>query len=115
MATIGDRIKARRLEMRLTQEELATKMGYKSKSAINKIELGINDISQSKVVRFAEVLQTTPAALMGWDNEPEDQAEIEAEILTDPELMEMIHRYRKMAPEKKKILRQTAELLEPNI
>ena len=51
----------------LTQEELATRMGYKSKSTINKIELGINDIPQSKIVQFAEVLGTTPAVLMGWD------------------------------------------------
>lgn len=53
----------------MTQEELATRMGYKSKSTINKIELGINDIVQSKVVKFAEVLQTTPAYLMGLENQ----------------------------------------------
>lgn len=52
----------------MTQEELAIRMGYKSKSTINKIELGINDIVQSKVVKFAEVLQTTPAFLMGLEN-----------------------------------------------
>ena len=64
---IGDRIKEKRLELDLSQEELAQKMGYKSKSTINKIEMGINDISQSKVVAFAKVLGTTPTALMGWD------------------------------------------------
>lgn len=111
MATIGKNIKDRRLELGLTQEELATKMGYKSKSAINKIELGVNDVSQSKVVKFAEVLRTTPAHLMGWDREPEDQAEIDAEILTDPELMDMIYDYRKMSAEKKKALRQMAKAL----
>jgi transcriptional regulator with XRE-family HTH domain len=42
-------------------------MGYKSKSTINKIELGINDIPQNKIAKFAEVLGTTPAKLMGWD------------------------------------------------
>jgi transcriptional regulator with XRE-family HTH domain len=52
----------------LTQEDLANKMGYKSKSTINKIELGINDIPQSKIKKFAEVLGTTPAKLMGWDD-----------------------------------------------
>ena len=44
---IGDKIKAQRLAMGLTQEELAARMGYKSKSTINKIELNINDIPLS--------------------------------------------------------------------
>jgi transcriptional regulator with XRE-family HTH domain len=58
-----------RKQLGLTQEELAKKMGYKSKSTINKIELGINDIPQSKIFQFAEVLGTTPAYLMGWEVE----------------------------------------------
>ena len=66
MSTVGDNILAIRKQMGWTQEELAKKMGYKSKSTINKIELGINDIPQSKIAKFAEVLNTTPAQLMGW-------------------------------------------------
>lgn len=70
MSTVGDNILTMRKQLGLTQEELAIKMGYKSKSTINKIELGINDIPQSKIVKFAEVLGTTPAYLMGWEDEP---------------------------------------------
>ena len=69
MTSIGKRIMARRKELGITQEELAVKMGYKSKSTINKIEMGINDIPQSKIVKFAEELSTTPAYLMGWVSE----------------------------------------------
>lgn len=68
MTTVGINIKNRREELGITQEELAKRMGYKSKSTINKIEMGINDITQSKILAFAEVLDTTPAHLMGWDN-----------------------------------------------
>lgn len=67
--TIGQKIFERRQQLGLTQEELAYRMGYKTKSAINKIELGINDVSQSKVIRFAEVLNTSVAHLMGWEDE----------------------------------------------
>lgn len=67
MSTIGIRIQARRKELGMTQEELAEKMGYKSKSSINKIELGVNDIPQSKILLFAQALMTSPAYLMGWD------------------------------------------------
>lgn len=69
MATVGENILRMRKRLGWTQEELATKMGYKSKSTINKIELGINDIPQSKIVQFANVLGTTPAHLMGWNDE----------------------------------------------
>lgn len=65
--TIGKRIMERRQQLGLTQEELAFRMGYKTKSAINKIELGINDVSQSKVVKFAEALNTSIAYLMDWE------------------------------------------------
>ena len=69
MSVIGENIAKRRKELGLTQEDLAARMGYKSKSSINKIEMGVNDIPQSKVVAFAEVLHTTPAYLMGWVEE----------------------------------------------
>ena len=72
---IGDRIKARRMQLGLSQEEVAVKLGYKSRSTINKIELGINDITQSKVVSIAKALDTTPAYLMGWDDEKNDKIE----------------------------------------
>lgn len=68
MTSIGDKIRARRLELNMTQEELADRLGYKSKSTINKIELGINDIVQSKVVEFAKALDTTTSYLMSWDS-----------------------------------------------
>lgn len=68
MAEIGHRIKARREQLQMTQEELAKKLGYKSKTTITKIENGTNDIVQSKVCDFAKVLNTTPAYLMGWED-----------------------------------------------
>lgn len=54
---IGDKIKSRRIELGMTQMDLAKKMGYKSKSTINKIELGINDINQSKMKKMAHALE----------------------------------------------------------
>lgn len=65
--TIGDRIALRRKQLGLTQFELAQKMGYKSKSSINKIELGITDVAQKNIIKLAEALDTDPAWLMGWE------------------------------------------------
>ena len=67
MSEIYDRIKARRIELGLTVEQLAALMGYKDKSSISKIENGKADIPQSKVAAFARALKTTTAYLVGID------------------------------------------------
>lgn len=66
MNIISNQIKKRREELGWTQEYLAELLGYKSKSSINKIERGINDIVYSKILEFAKVLDITPAYIMGW-------------------------------------------------
>ena len=92
------RIRKRREELGLSQEELAQKMGYKSRSSINKIEMGENDIPQSKIVQFARALNTTPAYLMGWEDNPDQKekspAEAEDLVNGDPELTEYLEELR---------------------
>ena len=66
MSNIGERIKKRRKELGMTQEDLSNKLGYRSKTTIAKIENGTNDIMQNRVMDFAKALQTTPAYLMGY-------------------------------------------------
>lgn len=64
---IYDRIKHLRLQRNLSQQELAELVGYKTASAINKIELGLRDINQTKVKKFAEALNTTTNYLINGD------------------------------------------------
>ena len=52
--------------------DLASKSGYRNKSSIVKIETDTNDIVQSKVVEFANILDTTAACLMGWESIPKN-------------------------------------------
>lgn len=68
---IGKRIKEKREELNLSQEQLANELGYKSKTSIHKVEQGITDLPQSKIEAFAKILKTTPAYLMGWEKETE--------------------------------------------
>ena len=63
---LGEKVKKRRLELNLTQEELAKKMGYSSRVSINKIELG-RPVSQKIIARLAETLDVSIPYLMGWD------------------------------------------------
>jgi repressor LexA len=69
--TIGERIKKKREELKLSQEQLAEIMGYKSKTSIHKAEQGITDLPQSKIIEFARALKTTPSYLMGWEEKTE--------------------------------------------
>ena len=45
----GEKIKKVRLEHGMSQEEFAKELGYTSKSTVNKIEKGVNDMSQDKL------------------------------------------------------------------
>lgn len=80
MPDIGKRIRRRREELEMTQEELADKLHYKSKTTIAKIENGTNDIVQSKVVEFAKALKTSPAYLMGWIDMAEETRPTKQEL-----------------------------------
>jgi len=78
--TLGEKVKLKREELNLSQEELAEKMNYKSKTSIHKIEVGITDLPLSKVKELAAVLKTTPAYLMGWE---EDKSQEDSNIDMD--------------------------------
>ena len=98
---IGDRVKSLREQKNMTQQELATRLGYKSKSSVAHIENG-RDIPRSMVVTLADILDTTPAYLMGWDEPSENGAKKEAPIiaderqaLTDDELLEAFRNHPK--------------------
>ena len=73
MLELYRRLRQRREELNMSQDELARKLGYKSRSSINKIEKGINDIPQAKIVEFAHALDTTPEYLMGWTDEKQNE------------------------------------------
>lgn len=62
--SVGINIRKRRFELGMSQQELADALGYKTRSTIAKIESGENDVTQKKLIRFAEVLDTTVEALV---------------------------------------------------
>lgn len=61
---IGTNIKRRRYELKMSQQDLATAMGYTSKSTIAKIESEENGVSSKKLVQFAKALNTTVEELV---------------------------------------------------
>ena len=117
MAKIGENIRRIREQNGLTQEELAHRMGYKSKSTINKIELGINDIPQSKIIKFAQCLNTTPTVLMGWVSEEVSKKNdaivgIVMKLRKDDELLSMMEKISRLDDEKRQALKTVLNAFE---
>lgn len=123
MTTIGKKIKNRRIELGMSQDELAEKMGYKNRSTIAKIEKGVNDVVQSNIVKFAEVLNTSIAYLMGWEEAIEEKPVETANKLADlflrlefnddndSEVMHMLEEYFSLPEPKKAQVREYVHLL----
>lgn len=62
--TINERIAELRKQRNWSQEELALKAGFKSKSTISKIENGTRELTRNKIIAFATVFGVSPSYLM---------------------------------------------------
>lgn len=91
---MGERIRDRRINLGISQIDLAKKIGYSNRSSLIKLEKGEIDPSQSKMVSLAKALDTTPGYLMGWEENNIDPQwgddDANREYLADkPELLEI--------------------------
>ena len=93
---LSDKVRQRREDLDLTQDELAKRMGYKSRVSINKIENG-RPVSQKIITRLAEALDVSIPYLMGWDEKPAEDLQglgaLAAEVIMDQDAMEMARDY----------------------
>ena len=106
---IGEKIKARRNELKWSQRELSDRVGYSNHSTITRIEAGKVDVPQSKIVKFAEVLGVSVAYLMGWEEKieknPVGMAERHFEMLMDEDLAEIFEEFKSLDATKKKLVK----------
>ena len=114
---IGHRIRYKREALGLSQDELAKRLGYKSRSSINKIELGLNDITQSKIVAFAKALGTTPSYLMGWTEEETQKkndtiTDIILRLREDPRLLNLVSDIATLSPEQVQVIEATVSVFK---
>lgn len=96
----GDRIKQRRIELGLTADELADRI-KKSRATIYRYENGdIENMPTPVLEPLAKALYTTPADLMGWDEEEATADKLleayESNIHSDEQLNRIIGYYNDM-------------------
>lgn len=110
--TIGERIKIRRKEIKLSVDELASRLG-KDRSTVYRYENGeIEKLPIDMLTPIADALETTPEYLMGWEGaEPEEIGAFAAEVLLDADLVQLIKNYRAMSEADQYALRLMAESL----
>ena len=80
METIQERIKLRRLQLKLTLEDVANALGVNKTTVMRYESESIKKLPTDIVPPLAKVLKCTPQYLMGWEN-----LENESYILTDHE------------------------------
>lgn len=100
---IGERIRNCRINAGLSQGKLATILGYKSRSAINKIETDINGISGYKLMNMARALHTSVDYLTGATDDPRCPVEEKA-------VQDVMHTTNAMPKEKVAILLKIANM-----
>lgn len=66
---MGMRIKYRRKQLGMTQEDLCKKLSYHNRATLSKIETGHIDIPQSNIVELAVALDVSPLYLLGLEDE----------------------------------------------
>lgn len=88
------KIKALRQELGLTLDQVAQVVGV-GKSTVRKWETGmIANMKRDKIADLAKALHTTPAYLMGWDENPMDnETSLKKEDLSEEEkiLLDLFH------------------------
>jgi len=102
MDKLYENIAKRRKELHLSLADVAKRTGY-CRSMIHKIEHGGVDLSVDSVSIMAQALQTTPAALLGWEEEkPDLKEEIykNVDALTDRQLALLLAFVKSMKEEK---------------
>ena len=104
---IGERIKQRRLELGLSQEELANRLGNKSRASVSTVENNKEDLTTDRIRKYAEALETTPAYLMGWDDAEEHPIINEATPEEISKALDVYEKYKNATPE----VQQAIELL----
>ena len=95
--TVGDRIRERRKELGMSQDDLAKKMGYSGKSAISRIENEGNNLTTDRVSKLASALDCTPGYLMGWTDKETKTIEHIRKTLTNIDSVNPLDRVLKRA------------------
>lgn len=97
---LSEKIRSRRKELKMSQEELASLVGYTDRSIISRIEKGLIDLTESKIIAIAKALNVTPEILVGWESKKEEKESVK----TAARDKKVFDKYSKLDEAKRKIV-----------
>jgi len=105
--TVGDRIKQRREELGLSQEELAHKLGLRGRSSVSRAEKSGDTMTPTLMKAYANALNCSYLFLMGIEDEEDtpynsQNSLLVAKVLNDEEIMAALRVYFSLPDDKKK-------------
>ena len=111
---MSNKIRALRKERNMTLEEVGLKVGV-GKSTVRKWETGmIANMKRDKISALAKALNTTPAYLMGWEEEQKKndiQADIILKMRTDSTFMSVVENLYNLDKDKLETINQMLNTL----
>ena len=116
---VGAFVRARREELGLSQGEIISVLGYKSRNAVSNIEVGIEGLPAKRAYAWADVLELPRDAFFRFVTGEAERMEVpkaaakvnSGERLTAPESA-LLATYRKLPPKYQRRLREQAEEFE---
>ena len=103
---VGERIRSKRLEKGMTLLEVANLLGVKE-ATVQRYESGeIKNLKQKTIAHLAEIFDTSPAFLMGWEKNLETDTDFIAEMMMDSSLIEHVKMLLSLDEENKKTVLQ---------
>lgn len=120
-SNVGEKIRAKRIELGYTQDDLTKMLGYENSSTIAKIESGETAISQTTIYEFAHAMNCSPSDFLDIQEftVPDRVALREAfgpygimlvkDQLTDDDI-KFINQLNKLSPENKDKIRELINL-----
>ena len=111
--TIGQRIKERRKALKMSADEMGAKLG-KDRSTIYRYEKGdIENLPLDILEPIAEILQTTPQYLMGWEEVQKKNStlvDLTIRMRTDNEFASIVESLSQLNPEQLASVKQVVDV-----
>ena len=90
MSETGEQMKKRRKQLNMSADELAEKLGV-SRSTIFRYEKGdIDKVPAKYIDELAKALSTTPAYLMGWEENLETDTDFIPKMMSNSNIVEHV-------------------------
>jgi transcriptional regulator with XRE-family HTH domain len=97
--------------MKMSQRDLAAKLGYSDHTTLTRIEADKVNLSESRIKQISNALDVSMSHLMGWDEKPEEVGKYAANVLKDLGLQKTLQNFLALSKKDQKLVSSLIESL----